>query len=200
MTVLSRQQTVPLLCTSRHIAKDCPKSTSASSKAREHPALSRTSPCLPAQTQKKTEQSSRIHTTQGLHWTPSCEIHHSQCIHSFKPRLTHSFHDLWHSSWHDPKVPRGFWIFRLLYRFCVCSDSAYSRLWHSAYQASTHWWNLQFCHLAALVANPLSYQGISNSDFLCHSIGPELHDCTRIPLAHCYGSTTGVDTSSNMET
>src|SRR5467141_1757838 len=40
-------------------------------------------------------------------------------------------------------------------------------------------------HLAGTrLANSLSYRGISNSDFLCHSVGPELCDCTRIPLAH----------------
>ena len=28
------------------------------------------------------------------------------------------------------------------------------------------------------------FRGIPESDFLHHSVGPELHDCTRIPLAH----------------
>src|SRR5882724_7566801 len=64
-------------------------------------------------------------------------------------------------------------------------DSASSCIWHSAYQTPTHQWNLQFCHFAGSgPANPFSYWGIPEPDFLCHSVGPELHDCTRIPLAH----------------
>jgi len=47
------------------------------------------------------------------------------------------------------------------------------------------WWNSEFCHLAGSgPANPFSYWGIPEPDFLCHSFGPELYNCTRIPLAH----------------
>src|SRR5882724_8777337 len=98
---------------------------------------------------------------------------------------SHTLFDIRHPSEYGPEVPCGFWIFRLLHRFCICSDSAPPCIWHSTYQTSTHRWNLQFCHLAGSgPANLLSYQGIPESDFLHHSIGPELYDCTRIPLAH----------------
>ena len=47
------------------------------------------------------EQSSRLHMTWGLHWTPSCEKSYSQSIHSVKCWLTHSLF-----SW----LPTPFWI------------------------------------------------------------------------------------------
>jgi len=66
-----------------------------------------------------------------------------------------------------------------------CSDSASSSIWHSTYQTLTHQWNFQFYHLiGARLSNQFSYQGITEPDFLHHSVGQELHDCTRIPLAH----------------
>jgi len=151
----------------------------------EHPSLIRTNPHLLAWIWKKTEQSSRLRMTWGLCWTPSCQNSYSQCICSFKPWLTHSFPDIWHPSGYGLEVPCGFWIFWLFPWFCVCSNSESPSIWHSTYQTPTHRWNLQFHHLTGTrLANPFSYQGIPEFDFLCHSVGPELYDCTRIPLAH----------------
>jgi len=151
----------------------------------EHPSLIRTNLHLLAWIQKKTEQSLRLCTTWGLCWTSSCENSYSQHIRSSKSSLTHSFPDIWHPSGYGLEVPHGFQIFWLFHWFCVCSDSASSSIWNSAYQTPTHQWNFQFHHLTGTrLANLFSYWGIPEFDFLHHSVGPELHDCTRIPLAH----------------
>ena len=94
--------------------------------------------------------------------------------------LTHSLFSLhltpfWIWSWSPLQIPD----LATLSLFCVCSDWASSSIWHSTYQTLTHWWNFQFCHLAGTrLENLFSYWGIPESDFLHHSIGPELHDCT----------------------
>ena len=56
---------------------------------------------------------------------------------------------------------------------------------HSTNQVTINGWNFKLCHHSVIgSAYPISYRGNSESDILCHSIGPRLHDCARIPLAH----------------
>ena len=56
---------------------------------------------------------------------------------------------------------------------------------HSTDQVTINGWNFKLCHHSVFgSAYPFSYQGNSESDILCHCIGPRLHDCARIPLAH----------------
>ena len=46
-------------------------------------------------------------------------------------------------------------------------------------------WNFKLCHHSVIgSAYPIFYWVNSESDILCHSVGPRLHDCARIPLAH----------------
>ena len=46
-------------------------------------------------------------------------------------------------------------------------------------------WNFKLCHHSVIgSAYLISYWGNSESDILCHSVGPRLHDCARIQLAH----------------
>ena len=56
---------------------------------------------------------------------------------------------------------------------------------HSTDQVTINGRNFKLCHHSVIgSAYPISYWGNSESDILCHSIGPRLHDCARIPLAH----------------
>ena len=58
-------------------------------------------------------------------------------------------------------------------------------MWHSTDQVTINGWNFKLCHHSVIgSAYPFSYRGNSESDILCHSVGPRLHDCARIPLAH----------------
>ena len=61
---------------------------------------------------------------------------------------------------------------------------------HSAGQVMIDGRNFKFCHHSVIgSAYPISYWGNSESDIFCHSIGPRLHDCARIPLAHHFNPT-----------
>ena len=56
---------------------------------------------------------------------------------------------------------------------------------HSADQVTINGWNFKLCHHSVVgSAYPISYRGNSESDILCHSVGPRLHNCARILLAH----------------
>jgi len=143
------------------------------------PSLIWTSPHLLAQTQNKTEQSLRLWWPEDCNWTPSCKKLYFQ----------------WHLSfiWLTTLSLTSDTLLDMVLKSLVDSGSSdsfinsvfvqtqqSSGLWHSTYQAPTHWWNLQFCHLTGTrLANPFSYWGIPEPDFLNHSIWPELHNCTR---------------------
>ena len=51
---------------------------------------------------KKTKQSMGLHTTQVLHWTPSCKDSHTRRIHSLWPRFTYALTHFWLYPRHSP--------------------------------------------------------------------------------------------------
>ena len=52
--------------------------------------------------EKKTKQSMALHTTRGLHWTPSCKDSHTWHIRSLRSRLTYTLTYFRLGSQHDP--------------------------------------------------------------------------------------------------
>ena len=137
------------------------------------------------QTRKRTNQSSRLCMTQGLRWTPLCENSHPQHIRSFEPQLSNTLVNIWLNTKLSLHVPCG------LQR---SSNSFINSAFIQTNHLLTTWiplmtlpygWNFKFCHHpGSWFAYLCSYWGNSDIVILCHSIGPRLHDCARIPLAH----------------
>ena len=71
------------------------------------------------QTWKKIKQSLRPCMTQGLHWTPSCENSHPQCIPSFKSWLSNNLVNIWLITEFGPYVPCGLQIIWLIHWLCI---------------------------------------------------------------------------------
>ena len=65
----------------------------------------------------------------------------------------------------------------------ISSKKAYSL--HTTFcQYDSALWT-ELCHYSSpQPLHMLAYWGDSESDFFCHSVGPRLYDCARIPLAH----------------
>jgi len=143
-----------------------------------------------AQTWKNTEQSSRLCTTQGLHQTPSCENSHPRCIHSFQPCCPNILFNIWLTTKLSPSTPRRLGIIWSFHWLCICSDSTPTDHPNPTDLTLPYRWNLKFCHHpGSWFAYSLSYQGNSDTVILCRSVGPRLHDCARISLAHLLQST-----------
>jgi len=183
-SVLSWQHTLPLLWRCWHVCQGLSKIQFASAKAK-HPSLIRTSPCLPAWTQKKTEAVLKtLHKPEDA-LKSSCKIYSHTSTLSNPQSLT-----LFLKSDH----PSGYGLESLMdsgssnsfIDLCLFMFVQTQHLQHmdSSYQTPTHW-EPPIHHLAGTrLANlfPLGNPIIWLLTSLCS--GPEFYIVLGIPLAH----------------